>query len=530
MRLLRSHESFCLVGVALLAACTLESSDEHADDVALYQAGLVLNRDCSDRFEDVYAQPKNLPRYNPSRRGDIVRCAQDRTIGKDEIASSLARRGFVDVTAQYAVQVLRIMYRTERLANQGDVSSAIVLLPTAVGRFNGEGDANLSATQSIDSQSARALTPDAVSDDAFARGGGRRAPLVVFGHGTVPYGNKCAYSRNDPTSDPFPPVDTEQGSLLAFATRGYPVIMPDYAGFVAGSKTAGYLLSEDEAHSLLDSTRAMQKLVRHPHDRVVLVGHSQGGHAILSAQALARSYGLAGQLSGVAAMAPFWAPGRTFGAIVSPEYMFNTADNPGELSSAIEYFYTHAEVYDGRGKGANLFKPEKRAALQGLVSTCAFPPDPSTDPGVLGLYPSDFFEPNFLEAVSLCGIVGGDACASGIGGTWETRFRADRPKLDRNGAPVLMWQGALDAVIPTPFAKCAIDKIAADLPANGGSAKFTLCGDADADHETLLPRNVAWVTRWIDARTLGAAEPPVCPGESALGGPLMCPEPPGNVD
>jgi pimeloyl-ACP methyl ester carboxylesterase len=342
----------------------------------------------------------------------------------------------------------------------------------------------------------------------------------------VPYGTSCADSRLDPLRDTR---DLELATVIAFATHGFPVIMPDYAGFIAGSPVAGYLLSEDEAHSLLDATRAVQQLLPAAPDKIVLVGHSQGGHAVLSAQALARSYGLSGELVGVAAFAPFWAVGRAMGAIVSAEFGFNTHDDPGLLSFAIEYFYTHAELYDGTGRGAALFKPAVRNALKSFVSTCQFEADPS----VLGASSADFLQPDFLAAVGECGVFGGADCASGLAATWERRFRADRPKLDPRGAPVVMWQGALDAVIPTSLAKCAIDKLGADLPAGNTPATFTLCGDAAADHESLESNNAAWVTSWIEARARRGAEPPSCPGESALeldGVPLSCMTPPGNDD
>lgn len=516
----RFRAVICSIAVALLAACAVEVGEDgdQAISVASQSNALELSRTCTDRFEDIYAQPKNLPAYSQSRRGDIVRCAQDRTIPIEEISTALARRGFVGVTARYAVKLYRITYRTERLARRGDVSSAIVVLPTGSRR------AGVAETAEV-SFDEETLVGTASVDAASRGAGGRRAPLIVFGHGTVPYGNTCAYSRADPALDP---LDTELGSLLAFATRGFPVIMPDYAGFVSGSPVAGYLLSEDEAHSLLDATRAMQKVLRDPPQKVALVGHSQGGHAVLSAQALARSYGLAGQLVGVATFAPFWAVGRAFGVIVAPEAGYNTHDDPGPMAFAIEYFYTHAEVYDGVGRGQKLFQPGVRSALQGFVSSCQW----GADPSVLGATASNFLQPDFLAAVGNCGLAGGAACSGGIAGTWETRFRADRPALDRSGAPVVMWHGANDAVIAPAFAKCAIDKLTVDLPKNS-AAKFTFCGDAMADHESLLARDLAWTTQWITARAVGGPEPAACPGESAIQGSegaLVCPAPPGNVD
>lgn len=499
----------CSIGLAVLAACGMERADEEdvgAQTATLQSESYALSQSCSDNVNDVYAQPR---RSSVGRHGDLVRCAKGRKIATDEISAALASRAFVGADVQNSVQLYRISYRTLRLGQTADVASALVALPA------GRSGANSSAESD--------LAVDATSSLGANRS---RAPLVVYAHGTVPYGTSCADSRLDPLRDTR---DLELGTVIAFATHGFPVVMPDYAGFIAGSPVAGYLLSEDEAHSLLDATRAMQNLLQTPQDKVALVGHSQGGHAVLSAQALARSYGLSGELVGVAAFAPFWAVGRTMGAIVSSEFGFNTHDDAGLISFAIEYFYTHAELYDGTGRGAALFKPAVRPALNSFVSTCQFEADPS----VLGATSADFFQADFLAAVGECGVFGGADCASGLASTWERRFRADRPKLDPRGAPVVMWQGALDAVIPTSLAKCAIDKITADLPASSASAKFTLCGDALADHESLESNNAAWVTSWIEARARRGAEPASCPGESALEGdqgPLSCMTPPGNDD
>lgn len=514
MRISRSEGVLCLLGVMFAGSCASQVAEDTVVAVDVQREALDLSRSCNDSFDAIYMQPRNLPRYDAGRRGDVVRCATGRRIPVDEVASGLTARGFRDIAARNAVQLYRITYRTERLSGRADVSSAIVLLPAA-----GRPRASVQGAETPDTADAETIGPDGIRRTS--------KPLIVFGHGTVPYGPSCAYSRLDPGSDMF---DRELGALVAFATLGYPVIMPDYPGFVAGSPSTGYMLSEDEAHALLDATRAMKKLVRNSPDRVALVGHSQGGHAVLSAQALARSYGLSGQLTGVVALAPFWAVGRTFGAIFAPELGFTTQDNAPQLSFAIEYFYTHAELYDGPGQGAQLFKPEARAALAGFVSSCEFN---TPLPAEFGTTPADFLQPDFYSAVTTCGVYGAETCSGGLAGTWESRFRADRPHLDRAGAPVLMWAGGQDVVIEPAVAKCAIDRLTADLPSGSGPASFTFCGDSAADHESLIGDQLGFVSRWIDARARGAGAPESCPGEEALQGggpPLMCLTPPGNDD
>ena len=515
MRTLGSAVVLCLMGVVVAVGCASHVVDDAELSVGVQQEALELNRACSDSFDSIYAQPRNLPRYDSSRRGDIVRCSMGRTVQLEEVKANLDARGFKDIVARNAVQLYRITYRTERLQRRGDVSSAIVVLPVQRFRLNADG------TQTQVPEGA-----DMVEVESIRRAGSK--PLIVFGHGTIPYGPSCAYSKADPGSDT---LDRELGALVAFATQGHPVIMPDYIGFVAGSQVTGYMLSEEEAHALLDATRAMRKLFRNVPDRVALVGHSQGGHAVLSAQALARSYGLSGQLTGVVAIAPYWAPARGFGALFStdPKFNYNTTYHFPYLEFGIEYFYTHAELYDGPGRGAQLFKEGVRDELAGIVSTCDW--YPALPRESWGDTAADFLDPNFYAAITACG-VNRAACNSGIAATWEQRFKADRPRLDRSGAPVLMWGGGQDVVIEPDVAKCAFDKISSDLPPNSGSAFFKVCGDSGADHESLIGNQLSWITRWIEARSRGGAEPESCPGIEALqgDGPLTCRTPPGNED
>lgn len=272
------------IALALLTACASHVSDEN-EAVEVESTSLSLRRECKDNLADIYKRPGG---NQGGALGDVVRCAKGRRIPTEEITQALGSREFAGITAQKAVKLFRITYRTQRLAGQADFATALVALPARKELANKQG------------------MPEQDDEEEDKMKDGKRAPLVVFAHGTAPYGTACASSKLDPlqcstTTD----KDTELVSIVAFATLGYPVIAPDYAGYVQGSRAPGYLLSEDEAHSVLDATRAMNNLRQRAVEKVVLVGHSQGGHAVLSAQSFAKSYGLSGQLVGVAAMAPF---------------------------------------------------------------------------------------------------------------------------------------------------------------------------------------------------------------------------------
>jgi pimeloyl-ACP methyl ester carboxylesterase len=471
----------CL-SLGLFGPACADHSSKTGGDVLATKAALVKLA-CNDSLDAVYEAPGNLPAFEPNNRGDVVRCAQGASISSDALESALDGADFTNVRVTGGVQLYRISYRTQRAVRGPDVASALVAVPVP-----------------------------SYEDEDYTPG-----PLIVYGHGTVPYRQDCGYSRRDPLTATFlDQPDLELRTVLALAAQGWPVIMPDYAGFVSGSPSASYMFAEDEAYSVLDATRAMEKLLERFSDQVAFVGHSQGGHAVLSAQSYVSSYGMAGELSGVVAYAPFWAPARAFGIVIWPESGYVVDDPSGvgayALNTAIEYFYTHAELIDGPGRGRDLLSFDIDALLGERGSECNFFPDlsPYGNTGV------DLFTPPFA-AVGVC--AGTGMCEDALAQTWAERFAKDRPALDPHGAPVAMWQGGADQVVPTSIAGCAIDKLRQDVSGYDATANFKVCADPSADHETIENRNAAWVIQWIKARTQGAEEPTQeCASEAVLEG------------
>lgn len=461
-------------------------------DIPTSDRPVTLRSPCEDSVEAVYTEPMGLEAYDASHRGEVVHCAVDRTLSVKQIEEALADAHVVDAEVNSAVRGFRIMYRTDRLLGHEGLTGALLLLP-----------------------------------DPLIRVG---APLLVFGHGGVGDSPDGAFSKSDPTrSDSINRVDAV--AALTLASRGFPLIAPDYPGFIEGG-TPGNFIAEDEAHSLLDATRAFENLVTKSgmSDKVVLVGHSQGGHAILAAQALAGSYGLVGRLSAVVPLAPSWIAARSHAAYLSKALAYNTTDNAIAIATSMTYLNSLAELYDGPGAGANLYQ---RSADERFAKWFA-QPDPFAALPILGRTPYDFFEPAFLDVVATCAVSGAsEDCSSDLAKTWLKRFRADRPALDARGADILVWQAAHDVLVPTGEGRCAIEKMMSDLTVDGATALYTACGDRDADHNDVVTRNVSWVAAWIAHHSLGMPAPEACPGQEALeldGKALECPDPPGNKD
>lgn len=463
------------------AACSSGSSDSPIADAGPADAAMSpFAIPCTDSLASISTAPAGLPPHNPSLRGEILRCAFDRHLSAADVSQLATKLSFASTKVDAGVTFYRFSYRTERLAGKGAIGTGWAMMP----------------------------------DKAIAG-----MPLIASAHGTTGVGAKCAASKQTLEED-------DTALALFIAASGYVVVQPDYAGAEFDQVVPAYLSSEDEAHSILDGTRAMRKLLRagSATDDVLLIGHSQGGHAALSTQALAGSYGAGGKLAGVVALAAPWWTAKTYAAAMTPLGALDTKTHAYAIAYATLYLWSHGELYEGAGAGGAIFKPEKRAAIDALYkNTCVSDFDDAIV--TLGNTAADFYEQAFIDDVGMCAAVD-SGCDNALAMKWQPRFRADRPKLDGAGAPVTLWQGALDRDVAADRAMCGVDKIKADLA--GGTASFTVCGDAQANHGGIVKRNVPWILSWIAARAKGAASPS-CPGVEALGG-VTCAMPPSNTD
>jgi acetyl esterase/lipase len=110
-------------------------------------------------------------------------------------------------------------------------------------------------------------------------------PILTWAHGTTGIGDECAPSRS-PT-DPY--TAYVYPDLAKWLKAGYAVVRTDYQG-LGTQGVHGYLVGKDEGRSVLDIVRAARKVVGHLSNKVIIGGHSQGGHAALWAAALANSW------------------------------------------------------------------------------------------------------------------------------------------------------------------------------------------------------------------------------------------------
>lgn len=148
---------------------------------------------------------------------------------------------------------------------------------------------------------ARVAVPDGdIPDGGF--------DLVLHGHSTVGAADRCAPSKSRYALGFETPLQPLAARMVA---NGRLVVAPDYPGLGTPGPHA-YMVKTDTGRDMLDAGRAAMSLcdttrgvVRPPSGRVVLEGHSQGGHAVLAAhEAWERGWAPELELLGTVALNP----------------------------------------------------------------------------------------------------------------------------------------------------------------------------------------------------------------------------------
>jgi dienelactone hydrolase len=280
------------------AGATTKPTDPEDKDTTLAHLVSACNHPLDATFYEAATPPAP---WSASERGATVRCGYDRLIPLKEIQDHLAEQGGSEVPVFTAVHRLRTVYWTEDSAGKPILTSATLFLP----------------------------------EQRIAEG---PAPLVVLAHGSVGVADKCAPSREEP--DGF----HKDWRTLAYklAGRGWVALMPDYPGLGTPGAHA-WMLSAEEGHSLLDATRSARKLTKPGFlsAKNLIVGHSQGGHAAISAQALHEAYGAEGELTAVLAYAPVWFSQASWGALMTSTAVTLKLNTASALASSVIYFAGH---------------------------------------------------------------------------------------------------------------------------------------------------------------------------------------------
>ena len=453
-------------------------------------AALTPSNACADAMEAIYGDPGALT-GGAAKRGDILKCVKDPDLTKDALQAKSNELKYAGKPLTSGAHVYRISYQTERgdAASTPSASSAIVYIPN---------------------------TPRAA-----------KLPIVVAARGSRGQAPQCAVSKFDAMSAGI--NDDAYRMVYPLVGAGYAVIMTDLAGYAnfgaAKNPPSAYAQATDIAHSTLDSGRALKKLFPALDDKVVIVGHSQGGHSALASLAFADTYGTAAPIVGVAVYAPLWLNQRAFGAVMvrslGKDFPIDTSAAP---AVSVWYHYTQAELLDGPGEGRKLFPAAKADALEAFVKTTCWEQKVAVLKP-LGTYADEYFDPAFVASVAkpALGVVGDCASTDAVCLKWQARYAADRPHITGAAAatPIFLAYGGKDTTIQPSLMKCALDRLADE------ATKLTTCVDPDQDHGGIVSATADRVSDFIASVALNGPPPAAC-AQTAAAVSVPCFEPPPN--
>ncbi len=205
-------------------------------------------------------------------------------------------------------------------------------------------------------------------------------PVITWAHGTTGIADQCAPSRLT-AKDPL----TAGYSTYAFPlfkrwlAKGWAVARTDYEG-LGTPGVHPYLIGTSEGRATLDVVLAAPKVNR---KRVVISGHSQGGHATLWANSIARSYAKALKIRGTVAFAPATHIGEQAGLLTA-------LTSPSGLSGLVATIVRGLEVAQPSLDIPSLLTPAAAALYPRVDTECLGALNQKTEFG--GLAPSQLIK------------------------------------------------------------------------------------------------------------------------------------------
>jgi len=289
-------------------------------------------------------------------------------------------------------------------------------------------------------------------------------PIVAWAHGTTGIADRCAPSRlGEDISDPAARSTT--GSLLQrWIDAGYAVVATDYEGLGTPGDHP-YLIGTSQGRAVLDSVRAARQLDDSLSERILVAGHSQGGHAALWASSLAPRYTRELDLIGTVAFAPASHLSLAVDAALSGDSTVPAAFG-AMLLLGLDVAYP--------GKiGVEKLLNERGRELYPLVRETCLP----------GLFAPDAFG---VEPMS--GFIADGVDGAAIKGPLD----ANDPSVARIDGPVLIVQGTADTTVP----KVLTDQLVATYEQRG--IDVTYAPYPGGRHTDVLDRSAKRVTAFSE--------------------------------
>jgi alpha-beta hydrolase superfamily lysophospholipase len=295
----------------------------------------------------------------------------------------------------------------------------------------------------------------------------RGRPVVAWAHPTTGVARHCAPSLSPQVLQWIP-------GLAHMLARGYIVTATDYPG-LGGPGIHPYLIGVSEARAVLDAVRAARALPgADAGNHFAVWGHSQGGHAVLFAGELARSYAPELRLAGVAAAAPATELGELF-----------RADLRGPAGMVLGTFalWAWSKVYDQPLDG--VIAPTAPLVLDRIAHICN---DDHQDMPRLAFA----IQPLLREGFLITDVTKAEP--------WRKLMAENTPGRAAAGAPVFLVQGTADKVV-RPHVTEEFKEI---LCKRGTPVRFVSV--PNGDHGASATHGADAAVEWIGARF--ASEPP----------------------
>ena len=462
---------------AMQDAETPEVKDASISDVTLTPDGEITGEDsiietdatplssqlaipCDDFFGNIYNTPESSLEPDVPL-GSVSSCTADNTWSQNFMSGSLSAVG---AEAKHGVEELRISYRTERASGAPGASSAFVLLPEP-----------------------RPTEP---------------MNTIVWAHGTTGLADHCAPSGYPGYYGYLP---------YAFAAQGYAVIGPDYAG-LGNEGIQGYGNVRDTSYSLLDAPAALTSVLGADmlSGDVVMIGHSQGGGAVLNAQSLESEHPIEGELVGVIDIAGTMTitdeinPNSwSYWDLVPANYAQGTSGAFGSL-----YVYAYLANALGEDQADLFFGADWKDLVSWWIENLCIG-------DIIGNFGSlasnvtfeDIYDPSFPAGVLAC-LEPSEDCEE-LYANYVAALKANLTPLDPEGGRVFVITGMLDTITKPEDVSCAVDKMA-----EWGVTADT-CVDPLGTHSSVVDSHIKDALAWT-AAVLAGQPAPVCSTQGAL--------------
>ena len=286
--------------------------------------------------------------------------------------------------------------------------------------------------------------------------------VVVWAHGTVGVGDKCAPSKKDPFG------------IFAAAPlldAGDVVVAPDYEGLGVDDEIHPYLVGEVVARNVLDAARAAQTIGGGK--KVVAWGWSAGGHAALFARSLAASYAPDLTFLGAAAQAPVTDAGT---------FLFPGVTDLRVWPYTAQALLAWSEVYHETTLTDLVVVKDARvvvAARQACTGDIA----DNTNRPLNEIWRSD---PQDLDV-------------------WQEALRINSVPVTKNTGPVFLTHGDADVDVPVQGTLELFDALCAK------SVPTVLLHKPEWDHATAWDETIPDIATWVADRFAGQPPPTTCP-------------------